>query len=336
MSFASPWPLILIPIWLLLFFFAKFRWPKQRHQVPGSGDDFWKNLAFRSSFYLKLRTYNLLIIGLLFIFAGSGPQLSEEEQEIEIRGLDVMVVLDLSTSMKAMDYQPGNRFEVAVETLKEFVKGRQNDRIGLIVFAGDAYLQVPLTIDYNLIFNVLSSLEMGVIKDGTAIGDALGLAVSHLSDSDAKGKVILLITDGDNNSGSISPQSAKEMAAENGLQVHSVLVGKGGEVPYPMGKSIFGIQQHARVKIPINPDLLKEISQYTGGAFAMAGDSDEFAEVFEEFVADLERTRLADQKFFQPKKPIYFPFLALALFLWFLDFLWIVRLFPLKWMGAKA
>ena len=335
MSLGNPWILLLLPLWLWLLFKSSNNKKSKafKHQVPD-----WKGLPWLeigSPFYIKFRKFLLATIGISLLIAASQPRTEDERLAIDVKGIDIMIALDISTSMKALDYQPGDRFSVAVETLKEFTKSRKTDRIGLVVFAGDAYLQIPLSVDYSLINEVLGSLEMGIIEDGTAIGNALGLAVSHLNDSDAKSKVIILITDGDNNIGNISPESAKELAVEKEIEVHSILVGRGGLVPYPTGRDIFGIMQHRRVEIPINPELLQSISKETGGIYSQAGDENEFNEKFSQLVEKMEKSKFKDEKAFRPFKEYYSYPLAFALFFWLLDLLYLSHRYPLKWLKGE-
>ena len=198
----------------------------------------------------------------LAILALARPQTSgSRTRDLSVEGIDIVIALDLSTSMEAGDFRSlgggGNRISVAKETLSDFISSRVNDRIGLVVFAGAAYTQAPLTLDYGVLKEVVKQLRTRVIEDGTAIGDAIAVSLNRLRDSDAKSKVIVLITDGDNNAGKISPLDAAAMAKSLHIPVFTVLVGKGGRVPFPDGTDLFGNPTYREMDIAINPELLE-------------------------------------------------------------------------------
>ena len=179
-------------------------------------------------------------------------------RDVAVEGIDIVVSLDLSTSMRAADFKPKNRFFVATEVLKDFVRSRPNDRLGLVVFAADAFTQCPLTLDHAVLLNVIDRLRLGVIEDGTAIGNGLATAVNRLRASDARSKVVILITDGDSNAGNVSPLEAAQMAQSLGIRVYTVMVGKGGKVPYPQ-QDAFGRTVYVDTEIPTNPALLQQL-----------------------------------------------------------------------------
>jgi Ca-activated chloride channel family protein len=211
-----------------------------------------------------------------------------------VEGIDIMIALDLSNSMEAADFRPQNRLKVAKDVLIDFIANRVNDRIGLVVFSGAAYTQAPLTLDYGVLKDVVGQLRTRVLEDGTAIGDALATALNRLRDSDAKSRVVVLITDGDNNAGQISPLDAAAMGAALKIPVYTILVGKGGKVPFPVGVDLFGNTSWREVEIPINPDLLKEISQKTGGEFYRATDGQGLKEGLQKVLDSLERSKLLE------------------------------------------
>jgi len=208
-----------------------------------------------------------------------------------VEGIDIVIALDLSTSMRAADFKPQDRITVAKQVLKDFIGRRTSDRIGLVVFAGDAYTQCPLTLDAGMLRQLVDQLAIGGIEDGTAIGNALATAVNRLRESDAKSKVIILLTDGDNNSGQIAPLEAAEMARALGIRVFPILVGKGGVVPYPVGADPFGQTIYQPMPFAVNPALLKEIAELTGGAYANAGDKAELEQGLQAVLDRLEKTQ---------------------------------------------
>jgi len=211
--------------------------------------------------------------------------------EIAVEGIDIVVALDLSTSMRALDFQPKDRIHVAREVLKDFAARRTRDRIGLVVFAAEAYTQAPLTLDGGALRQLIDRAEVGRIEDGTAIGNALAVAVNRLRDSDARSKVVILVTDGDNNAGQIAPMEAARAAAALGVKVFPILVGRGGLVPYPV-EGPMGIAVQRLMDFPVNPELLEAIARETGGAFASATDRPSLEKGLQEVLDRLERSRL--------------------------------------------
>jgi Ca-activated chloride channel family protein len=213
-------------------------------------------------------------------------------EEIAVEGIDIVVALDLSTSMRALDFEPVNRIHVAKEVLKAFVARRTHDRIGLVVFAADAYTQAPLTLDTAVLLRLVDDIQVGRIEDGTAIGNAIATAANRLRESDARSKVVILLTDGDNNAGQIPPLEAARAAAALSIKVFPILVGKGGRVPYPAGEDLFGRPVYREVELPVNPDLLKSIAGITGGSYASAADKAALEKGLDGILDRLERSRL--------------------------------------------
>jgi Ca-activated chloride channel homolog len=231
----------------------------------------------------------------LAIIAIARPQARDARvRDLSVEGIDVVVALDLSTSMEAGDFRPQNRLHVAKEVLAEFISNRVNDRIGLVVFAGAAYTQAPLTLDYGVLREVIKQLRTRVLEDGTAIGDALATALNRLRDSDAKSRVVILITDGDNNAGKISPADAAQMGKALGIPVFTILVGKGGKVPFPVGEDLFGNTAYREIEIPINPELMQEIADTTGGEYYRAVDRESLTEGLQKVLDKMERSKLME------------------------------------------
>src|SRR3989440_1880494 len=286
-SFAHPWALfalLLAPIGVWLLFRKHLRMP--RFVVPAAPvavpPSFWARLWWLPG-ALLIAAITLTSIGL------AGPRLrASRRQDMSVEGIDIVVAFDLSTSMLAADFRPRDRITVAKEVLKNFIESRQNDRIGLVVFAGEAYTQCPLTLDYRVLEELLEQVRTGVIVDGTAIGNALATSVNRLRESDAKSKVIILLTDGDNNAGNLSPLQAAEIAKDIGIKVYTILIGKGGRVPYPTGTDLFGRTTYEPVEIDVNPELLQQIAKVTVGAYYPATDKESLENVLHSALDSLQ------------------------------------------------
>lgn len=227
----------------------------------------------------------------LGIVALARPQERDVVHERFAEGIDIMMVLDLSTSMKAEDFRP-NRFEAAKEMAARFVDGRTSDRIGLTVFAAEAYTQAPLTLDYDFLKTMLRDVQMGLIEDGTAIGTALATATARLEDSDAASKVIILLTDGQNNRGEIDPPTAADVAEAVGVRIYTIGVGS-------EGRDAFGraIPDRLRRLLPpsaqIDEDMLTTVAERTGGRYFRATDREALAAIYDE-ISELERTEVQE------------------------------------------
>jgi Ca-activated chloride channel family protein len=260
------------------------------------------------------------------LLAMSRPQVAKTEADIFAEGMDMILTLDVSTSMRAVDFAPPsqktkykNRIDGAKEVISRFIQQRREDRLGLVVFAGDAFTQCPLTLDYSVIQSVLGSVKTGVIEDGTAIGNALLVSINRLRESDAKSKVIILLTDGDDNASKVAPIQVAEIAAEQDIRVFTILVGKGGSVPYPVGKSVFGRMQYQHVEIPTNPELLKQIAKISKGKFYQAVDQESLEKDFQDILDHMEKTRLMDPGRFTRHTEVFQLFLLPALLLILLE-----------------
>lgn len=259
----------------------------------------------------------------LAVVALARPQERDSRtRDLSVEGIDVMIALDLSTSMEAADFRPHNRLHVAKEVLSEFIEGRTNDRIGLVVFAGGAYTQAPLTLDYTLLREgIIKQLRTRVLEDGTAIGDALATSLNRLRTSDAKSRVVVLITDGDNNAGKMSPLDAAQAAAALHIPVYTILVGKGGKVPFPSGTDIYGNPRWRDVEIPINPELLKEIARLTGGEYYRATDKDSLKQGLMKVLDSLEKSKLLEGGAAATYRELFHPLLLWAFALLALELL---------------
>ncbi len=291
LTFAHPWALLgllLVPpaVWLL----ERRRAWMPRLVVPSAP------VALRPSRWARLWWLPgaLVIAALALTAVGlAGPRLRVSRRiDLSVQGIDIVVAFDLSTSMLAADFRPKDRISVAKEVLKNFISSRQNDRIGLVVFAGEAYTQCPLTLDYRVLEELLEQVRTGVIVDGTAIGNALATSVNRLRESDAKSKVIILLTDGDNNAGNLSPLQAAQIAKDLGIKVFTILIGKGGRVPYPTGTDLFGRTLYEQVEIDVNPELLQQIAKTTGGAAYQATDRETLERGLVQVLDSLEKSKI--------------------------------------------
>jgi Ca-activated chloride channel homolog len=294
-SFAHPWALLgllaAVPAaWLL----RRRRRTLPRIVLPDSGaaraipPSRWARLWWLPG-ALVIAAVVMTSIGL------AGPRLrAARRQDLSVQGIDIVVAFDLSTSMLAADFRPKDRITVAKEVLRNFIASRQNDRIGLVVFAGEAYTQCPLTLDYKVLDALLDQVRTGVIVDGTAIGNAIGTAVNRLRESEAKSRVVILMTDGDNNAGNLSPLQAAGIAKDLGIKVFTILIGKGGRVPYPTGTDLFGRTTYEPVEIDVNPELLQQIAKVTGGTFSAATDKESLERGLVAVLDSLEKSKIYD------------------------------------------
>ncbi len=268
----------------------------------------WKYYLIHVPFVLDM----VAIVLLSLILAR--PQTTDRWQDTEIEGIDIMLAVDVSTSMLAEDLKP-NRIEAAKQVASEFINGRPNDNIGLTIFAGEAFTQCPMTVDHTVLLNMFQNVSSdiaakGIIEDGTAIGMGLANAISRLKDSEAKSKVIILLTDGSNNRGEISPMTAAEMAKSFGIRVYTIGVGTNGTAPYPV-QTAFGTQ-YVNMAVEIDENVLRQIAQTANGQYYRATSNSKLKEVYEE-IDKLERTKLQVKEFSKNQEE-YQP-LALALLL---------------------
>ena len=239
-------------------------------------------------------TLQLVALGLAIV-ALARPQLAvADTRKRTTQGIDVVIALDLSQSMEAADLRP-DRLHAAKAVLTRFLQSRQNDRVALVTFAGDAYTQVPLTLDYDVVQSVVAELRTGVLADGTAIGDALGVALDRLRGSTAKSRAVVLITDGDNNAGRLAPADAAAIARDMHVPVYPILIGTGGRVPVPTGRrALDGRREYEEVDMPVNPQLLRDIARATGGQFYRATDGAALAAGLKSALDAMPRTLLSD------------------------------------------
>ncbi len=236
----------------------------------------------------------LLALGLLSV-ALARPQRGAAGEEIVPEGVDIMLVLDVSSSMLAEDFRPNNRLHVAKEVVADFIQRRRSDRLGMVVFARHALTKTPLTLDHDILLTQLEDVQIGSIPDGTAIGNAIASAVNRIRNSDAKSKLMILLTDGENTAGEIDPLTAARLAKTFGIKVYTVGVGRGGLVPYPFRDPLAGVV-YQNVEIPIDEETLKKIADTTGARFFRARDAQSLEAVYEE-IDTLERTEIQQVRY---------------------------------------
>ncbi len=270
-----------------------------------------RHYIFHGLFVLRMLALAALIIAL------ARPQTSSEGQNVSIEGIDVVAAIDVSGSMLAEDFKP-NRLEAAKVVASNFVDGRPNDRIGLVIFSGESFTQCPLTTDHNVVKSLFKEVKSGVLEDGTAIGDGLATAVNRLRESTAISKVIILLTDGENNRGSVDPLSAAEIAKLYGVRVYTIGVGTNGKAPMP-AHDIFGRKVYQEVEVKIDEKTLTSIAESTGGKYFRATGNTSLEAVFKE-IDQMEKSKI-DVTDFQTKSEEFLPFVLFAMLLIALEFI---------------
>ena len=288
--------LLVIPALLIL----RYIWIEvkdRRSHMRVSALDAWK-AGGRSVFEILrhlpfvLRTVALCLI----VVAIARPRSSTQVEKVDTEGIDIMFAMDVSTSMLARDFQP-DRLSAAKDIAIEFIAQRPSDRMGIVVFAGESYTQCPLTTDRATLINLMKEVQTDLIEDGTAIGNGLATAVARMKDSDAKSRVVILLTDGVNNMGEIDPATAAEIAKTYGIRVYTIGVGANGQAPYPV-QTPWGIEMR-NVPVEIDEPLLKNIADGTGGRYFRATDNTKLSEIYAE-IGQMEKTRTSVDSF-----PVY-------------------------------
>jgi Ca-activated chloride channel homolog len=291
-GFGQPWVLLLLlllPLW----------WLVRRGQRPAAVTfSRVATLAAGPRLGLTLTRFLFFLrnLGLAAcIVALARPRTGARAEMITSEGINIVLCVDLSSSMLALDFQPQNRLEVAKETMKRFVAARQSDRIGVVAFAGEALTQVPLTLDYPVVQAAITNLQAGELDDGTAIGTAIATAANRLRVAPGRSRVMVLLTDGDNNRGSIDPRTAAQAAAAFRIKVYTIGIGTDGMAPVPVGRGLFGLRYENR-PVHIDYDLLSDIAKMTNGRFFRARDADALQRIYEQ-IDQLERVPVRTQSF---------------------------------------
>ncbi len=302
-SFANPaylWLLIIVPVIVVYYIF------RQSRTLPAftfsSAERLGKMpLPFR--YYLRhiLFGIRMIVIALLIIIIAR-PQSTDYWENVSTEGIDIVLAMDISSSMLARDFKP-DRLEAAKNVATEFISGRPYDRMGLIIFSGESFTQCPITTDHAVLINLMREMQSGMIEDGTAIGLGLATAVNRIKDSDAKSKVIILLTDGVNNRGEIAPVTAAEIAKTMGIRVYTIGVGSRGVAPYPV-QTAAGIR-YQNMQVEIDEDVLRDIADMTGGKYFRATDNESLNNIYSE-IDSLEKSKI-NVKEFSRKKEEYMP-----------------------------
>ncbi|MCO5248481.1 MAG: VWA domain-containing protein [Chitinophagales bacterium] len=325
MTFAEPCFFLL----LLLIPFLWIHYVKtedkitRKMKVPGlpasfpskSGRVRWRHIPF----FLRVIAIIILVIAL------ARPQRQVGNVPLSVEGIDIMLSLDISGSMLARDFKP-DRLQAAIKVANDFIEKRTNDRIGLVIFAAESFTQCPLTTDHNVLNTLLSNINIDMLQDGTAIGMGLATAVSRLKNSEVKNRIVILMTDGENNTGYIDPITAMEMAKSEHVKVYTIGIGKKGVAPFPFKDSFTGKTVYRDVEVNIDEELLNKIAKETGGKYYRAENNRELNQIYED-INHLEKSKIKVNAFV-PKEELYFPFILAGLFL--LIFEWIFRTFYLK------
>jgi Ca-activated chloride channel family protein len=310
-QFASAWALLLLlllPAWWIV---RRRRRPSaivfSRVSVLAAGPR-----AGRATTLLLFTLRNLLLASM--IVALSRPRSGAHAQDVTSEGINIVLAIDLSSSMLAQDFLPQNRLEVAKDVVKKFIAARTSDRIGIVAFAAEALTQVPLTTDYPVVSNAVDNLAAGQLEDGTAIGTAIATAANRLRDAPGRSRVLILLTDGENNRGAIDPRTAAKAAAVFGIKIYTVGVGTEGMAPVPVGRGLFGLRYENRL-VRIDEPLLADIAKTTGGRYFRARDAAALERIYEE-INQLEREPVQTRSYVRYTElfrwPLYFAALALV------------------------
>ena len=316
------WLLLLIP--LVIFFMYYFRFKKVSNLKISSFDNF-KTKSFKSKLHPLLNTLRIISIALVIIALSRPQEISNSSRTKTSSGIDIVIAVDISSSMLAQDLKP-NRLEALKSVASEFINDRINDRIGLVIYAGESYTKTPVTSDKEVVINSLTEISFdGIIDDGTAIGMGLATSVNRLKDSKAKSKVIILLTDGVNNSGFIDPSTAADLASTYGIKTYTIGLGTNGNARAPVALNPNGSFRFGITKVEIDEDLLNEVADKTGGKYFRATDNRKLEEIYEE-INKLEKTEVEEIKYsdidekYRPFALLAFVLISLELFLKYVIF----------------
>ncbi len=311
LTFGNPgflYLLLVIPLLVVWYFYRRKRYAADLQISTAEGfAQVGRNMKFY--IYHGLYVIRLLAIALLII-ALARPQTSLSRQDISVEGIDLVIALDVSGSMLAMDFKP-DRLNAAKDLAIEFIDGRPNDRIGLVIFSGETFTQCPLTTDHAVLKNLFRDIQSGMIEDGTALGDGLATAVNRLRGSKAVSKVIILLTDGVNNMGSLDPRSAAEIAKLYGVRIYTIGIGTIGQAPYPV-QTPFGLQTQM-MEVKIDEPLLMEVAKGTDGKYFRATNNAKLRAIYQE-IDKMEKSKI-DVTEFRKKKEEFLPLVLLAFLL---------------------
>ena len=317
MEFAKP-----IFLWLFLLYIPLIVWyilknKKSDAAIRISSVSAFSKLPTSYKVYLKhfLFVVRLAALGCVIIIL-CRPQTHDSWESSKTEGTDIVISLDVSTSMLARDFNP-DRFEAAKEVASKFINGRESDNIGIVIFAGESFTLVPMTTDRGVLVNYIKEIKMGMLEDGTAIGDGLATAINRIKDGKAKSKSIILLTDGSNNTGVVAPLTAADIAAKYGIKVYTIGVGTTGSALFPVGVNVYGKVEYQQLPVVIDEATLKSIANKTGGKYFRATSKHVLKEIFSE-IDKLEKTELDVRKYNQTEDN-YMPWALLLLALLLID-----------------
>ena len=293
MEFANPYILWLLTVLVPMTAYYVWRTMQGGASIRISSIDGVRRAPRTVRYYLRHAPFVLRCVAvMLLIVAVARPQSAEHNTKTNAEGLDIVLAIDVSTSMLAQDFKP-DRITAAKEVAASFVADRPTDRIGLVVFAGESLTQSPLTTDQSTLQTMLARIRSGIIEDGTAIGNGLATSINRLRESEAKSKVIILLTDGVNNRGQISPLTAAEIAKEYGIRVYTIGIGTRGQAPYP-ATDMFGNQTVVMADVEIDEEILTSIAEQTGGQYFRAEDKQKLAAIYDQ-INTLEKSKVEVQ-----------------------------------------
>ena len=299
-TFAHPWYLLGLVLVPLMVAWWIWRYRKQDAAVQHSDIAVFDGIAKSLRVRLRWLPYALRVVAVgAMVVALARPQSRLSRQEMKVDGIDIVMAMDISGSMLAEDFKP-NRLEAAKKVAADFIEGRKSDRMGLVVFAGQAFTQVPLTVDHHVLLQQLGKLKSGIVRDGTALGDGLATAINRIKDSEAKSKVIILLTDGVNNQGSVDPLSAAEIASMYGIRLYTIGVGSLGKAPYPF-RDQFGRVHYQNIDVEIDEPLMRQMSELTGdGRYFRATNKKALQEIFSQ-IDEMEKSKIDVTQYAQTK-----------------------------------
>jgi len=316
-QFANPELFILFALIPILIVAYLFRLRTQKANIRISTLSHLPNTTTDLKIWARHLPFSFALIALSFLFiALARPQSSLSWQDVTTEGIDIVIAMDISGSMLAEDLKP-NRLEASKNVAMDFISNRPSDRIGLVTFSGESFTQSPLTTDHAVLKNLFKDVKNGMIEDGTAIGLGLANSVSRLKDSDAKSKVVILLTDGFNTKGSVPPLTAAEIAREFGVRTYTIGLGTNGMAPYPF-KTRFGSTSYQNVEVRIDEKTMKEIALMTGGKYYRATNNRSLKAIYEE-IDQLEKSKIEVTEY-RKKKEEFFPFALIAAIFLFIEF----------------
>ncbi|HEX7090421.1 MAG TPA: VWA domain-containing protein [Longimicrobiales bacterium] len=308
-GFENPWALLLLPALLAAVLYGRRRWRRPRltfsraEALAGLG-------AGRAEALARLPDVLRLLLLVSLVLALAGPRTGVSAVDVDAEGIAIVLAVDISSSMLAEDFQPRNRLAVAKEKVISFIRGRRYDRIGMVAFAGEALTQVPITMDYDVLYRAIEQLEVGTLEDGTAIGTAIATAANRLRRAPGESRVIILMTDGENNRGEVDPLTAAQAAAAFGIKIYAIGVGTEGVAPIPVRRGMFGGYEYANLPVHIDEELLGSIAEITGGRYFRATNEAALDSIYRQ-IDQLEKTEVEVRRYTE-YTPRHLPLLLMA------------------------